>query len=645
MIRAAHFLAGTLQALRPPAELALSDWADKYFYLSPESAAEPGKWHTIPYQKGIMDAITDPTIEQITVMKSARVGYTKVIDAAIAYFMHQDPCPIMVVQPTVEDAEGFSKEEIAPMLRDVPVLAAITNEPTTRVSGSTILAKNFPGGSLSMVGANSGRGFRRVSRRVVIFDEVDGYPPSAGTEGDQIKLGIRRSEYYWNRKIIAGSTPLIAGKSRIEDLFLVGDQRRYYVPCPQCGHMDILVFSKREDGRGHYMQWPAGQPENAYLVCSENGCVIEERDKRNMIYAGEWRADGPVSGHASFHIWSGYSLSPNASWGQLAAEFVEANAKGPEILKTFVNTVLGETWREKGEAPEWERLYNRREEYEIGSVPSDRVVLLTAGVDVQKDRLVYEVVGWATNKESWSIEAGILHGDSASDETWAQLDALLNRSFHAADGRVFSIGMMAVDSGYNTQTVYNWARRYPMSRVMAVKGVSTGRTLVEPSSAVDILINGKRHQRGYRVTPVYGAIAKQELYGWLGLRQPEQGANHSAGWCHFPEYAEEYFKQVTAEHLVSVRDRKGRTVTEWHVIPGRENHWLDCRVYARAAASVKGLDRFKQAAPALPPPLPSATPAPPPPPPRPAKPPMSPGNWLKGRAKGAPKGGWLGKRR
>ena len=471
----AEWLAGVITALRPPPRLSLSEWADRHFYLSAESAAEPGRWSTLPYQRGIMDAVTDPAVEYVSLMKSARIGATKMMNATIGYHMHQDPCPILVVQPTVEDAQGYSNEEIAPMLRDSRVLSEIVGEPTAKTSGQTILQKQFPGGSLSMVGANSGRGFRRVSRRIVIFDEVDGYPPSAGAEGDQIKLGIRRSEYYWNRKIIAASTPLIAGASRIEEMFEAGDQRRYHVPCPQCGAMDILVFQAGD--RGHAMTWPDGEPEAAYFICSANGCVIEDKDKRSMLEGGEWQPEAEFSGHASFHIWAAYSLSPNATWGQIAAEFVEAKRQGPEKLKTFVNTTLGETWQDRGAAPDWERLFARREPYPIGSVPA-RVVCLTAGADVQKDRIVYEVVGWARTKESWSVDAGVLMGDTADEATWSQLDELLDRPFVGPDGELLRIAKLAVDSGYNTQVVYNWCRRHPMTRVIACKGMATARTLV-----------------------------------------------------------------------------------------------------------------------------------------------------------------------
>jgi phage terminase large subunit GpA-like protein len=537
-----------------------------------------------------MDAISDPRIWRVTWWKSARVGATKILNATIGYYMDHDPCPIMVVQPTVEDAQGYSREEIAPMLRDCPRLAGLVAD-KSRVSESTILHKSFPGGSLSMVGANSARGFRRVSRRVVMFDEVDGYPPSAGLEGDQIKLGIKRTEYYHDRKVIAASTPTDEGVSRIAPMFEEGDQRRYHVPCPHCDHMDFLVFRSREDRRGHVMRWPDDQPELAYFECAECGCDIDEVHKFEMLERGEWVAEAEFSGHASFHLWAAYSMAPNATWGTIASEFVEASRKGADALKTVINTTLGETWKPRGEAPSWERLYRRREPYPLGVVP-EPVRFLTCGVDVQKDRLVYEVVGWSLDRQSWTIEPGELYGDTADMATWRQLDELLDRPWPTEGGETLQIRKMGVDSGYNTQQVYSWCRTKPISRVIATKGVSEARVLVRSATVVDVTKGGKKIRRGYRVFPIGVDLAKAELYGWLRL-EPGIDEPTPPGYCHFPEADAEYFKQLTGEHLVSVRKRNGAKVHEWHVLPGRQNHWLDCRVINRVCAAIMGIDRVK----------------------------------------------------
>jgi phage terminase large subunit GpA-like protein len=510
-------------------------------------------------------------------------------------------------------------------------------------SSNTLTHKKFPGGVLSLTGANSGTGLRRISRRVIFLDEVDAYPSSAGSDGDPVELAAKRSEAFWNRKIVAGSTPLLAGHSRIEELFKAGDRRRYHVPCPHCRRMDFLVF--REKGgeelgdRGHYMKFDAASPEkaaaSAHFMCRGCGCEIEHKHKQWMIERGEWRGDAPFTGHASFHLWAAYSYSPGATWGKIAAEFVKANAGGPEKLRTFVNTTLGETWHEKGEAPEWRRLYERREGYEIGTAPAG-VKLITAGVDVQKDRLVWEVVGWGEDRQSWSLDADVIMGDTSSEAPWLALDELLGRTFPKQTGEELPISVMAVDSGFASSTVYGWARRHP-GRVIATKGSALAPTLLGTPKAVDVMANGKRAARGCKVWIVGVSSAKAEFYGWLRLPMPnkEAGQAFPPGYCHFPEHGEDYFKQITAEQRVSVKTRNGFPRLEWQLQPGRENHWLDCRVYARAAAYRAGLDRMRRAAPTAPAaPNPSAPqePAPPAPPQREPAPRSAPrDDWLGGR--------------
>jgi phage terminase large subunit GpA-like protein len=408
------------QNLTPPPKLTLSEWAERYAVLSRETSAQTGRFRAFGYQRGMLDAVTDPSVEKISVMKSARVGYTKLMDHAVGFFIHQDPSPVLVVQPRVEDAESYSKTEIAPMLRDTPVLAAIAGDQKAKNSDQTILAKTFRNGSsLTLVGANSPAGFRRITSRVVMFDEVDAYPvDGAGNEGDQIALGTKRSETFWNRKIVLGSTPTVKGYSRIEKSFGESDQRYFFVACPHCGERQVLEWGGPDTPHG--MKWDKdehgnGIPESVYYVCRHNGCIIHEADKADMVTNGEWRATKPFKGHAGFHIWAGYSLFPNACWSNLVAEWLRVK-DDPLARQTFINLVLGEPYEDRGDRALSERRLAARTEVWDAEVP-DGVGLITVGGDVQDDRVELETIGWGHNEESWSIDHAVIEGDPESAAT------------------------------------------------------------------------------------------------------------------------------------------------------------------------------------------------------------------------------------
>jgi phage terminase large subunit GpA-like protein len=596
-MHAEQLLADVWESWRPPPDLRLWEWADRHAVLSGESSAEPGNWHTYGFQRGIMDAITDARVEFISVMKSARVGWTKIINHTCGFHAHHDPCPISVVQPTLDDAEGYSKDEIAPMIRDTPVLSGLFADPRARDSGNTMLLKQFPGGVLQLVGANSPRGFRRVTRRVMIFDEIDGYPQSAGAEGDQYKLGVMRTLTFWNRKILAGSTPTLESTSRIARLFEKGDQRYYHVACPQCDHSQVLKFGQ--------LKWEKGKPETVYYLCEENGCRIEHHHKRGMIEdadrrqrAGEpgigWVASQPFNGHASFHIWAGYSYAPNATWAHLAAEW-EACQGNVEELKTFVNTVLGETWKGKGDAPEWQRLYDRREDYALNTLPNVPVILF-AGADVQKDRIEVEIVAYSARSESWSIDYRVFPGDTsnieAANSPYRGLDALLAETWTYTKGATLNLRMLAIDANYNTNVVLSWVKKQPSHRVIGVRGQENLPVIVGQPLAVEITTTGKRKVRGAKLWPVGTNLLKTELYGWLKQERPtqESALPFPHGYCHFPQYADEFFKQLTAEEIV-FKVIRGYKRALWQKTRDR-NEALDCRNYARAAAVLCGVDRI-----------------------------------------------------
>lgn len=576
------------KAWAPPPKLTLSEWADQHAILSAEASAEVGKWRCIPYQRGILNAITDRKIERVTWMKSARTGYTKCINHAVGYHMHYDPCPIMVVQPTIGDAEGYSVDEIAPMIRDTDCLRELVADPRKRDGGNTRLHKAFPGGSIRMVGADSPRGFRRVSIRLLLLDEVDGYAPTAGEEGDQIKLAIRRTDTFWNRKIVIGSTPTLDATSRVQVEFKKGDQRRYFVPCPHCKHMQYLVWEN--------MRWEKDRPETVQYHCEGCGAGIEYKWQRWMVENGEWRATNPDAepGHASFHIWAAYSHSPNATWEHLVREWLDSH-KQTEARKVFVNTVLGETYKGEGDAPDWKRLYDRREAYPIGKVPAGGL-LLFAGVDIQKDRIEVEVVAYGREMRSWSVDYRVFPGDTSTtdgiDNPYKQLDALLNEQFQHASGARMQVRMMAIDSGYNTNTVYNYVRSWPSNRVIAIDGRDTYQMIIGQPKAVEVSVRGKRKSRGVKLWPIGVSLAKTELYGWLKQEKPtdESGEDLPYGYCHFPQYGEEYFRGITAEEIVP-RLVKGFRRYQWEKVFER-NEPLDCRIYARACAALAGLDRY-----------------------------------------------------
>ncbi len=578
------------EGLRPEAQVTVSEWADKHRKLPSKSSAEPGPWRTerTPYLREIMDCLSATSdVQEVVFMKAAQVGGTEAILNALGYVIDHAPGPTMFVQPTVELAKRFSRQRVDPLITDTPRLAEKVAAQKARDGGNTMLSKEYPGGQLIITGANSAVGLRSMPAQNVFLDEIDGYPVDVDEEGSPIALVEARQRTFARRKRAKVSTPTIKGRSAIEEAYEGSDRRRYYVPCPDCGHMQPLVFEQ--------LQWTKyGRPAHqAVYECRACFYPIEEHHKTALLARGQWVAENPDAPPRlrGYHLNALYAPAGWISWGDIAVEFTKVH-KDPEKFRVFVNTVLGQTWASKGDAPEWETVMARRGGYPIGTVPAG-ALFLTAGVDVQKDRLVYEVVGWGRGKRSWSIDAGEIPGDTADlvHGPWAQLDALLERQYPHVTGLSMPIAVMAVDSGFNTQQVYTWTLKYPSTRVLAVKGVDHGGLLVGSPTPVEVTIRGKKRKRGGRVWPVCGGIAKSELFGWLRLEVGEDGTVPD-GYCSFPEYADEFFKQLTAEQLVAHKTRKGYIRLEWEVIPGRQNHALDARVYARAAAQLAGLDRF-----------------------------------------------------
>jgi phage terminase large subunit GpA-like protein len=575
---------------RPDPLLTISQWADRYRWLSQRASAEHGRWRTerTPYLREIMDCLSPMSlIERTVFMKGAQIGGTECGNNWMGYIIHQAPGPMMAVQPTVEMAKRNSKQRIDPLIEESEVLRKLVRDPRSRDSGNTVLSKDFPGGVLVMTGANSAVGLRSMAARYLFLDEVDAYPGDVEGEGDPITLAMARTRTFARRKVFLVSTPKITGMSRIESAYEESDQRKYWVPCPTCREFQILKFAQ--------LRWPKGDPQSAVYVCEHCGQEIRNHQKHSMLARGEWRAGAKGDGRtAGFHISSLYSPVGWFSWGDAAKQFEQAQ-KNPALLQVFVNTVLGETWTLLGEAPEWQKLYDRRESYKIGTVPPGGL-FLTAGADVQKDRIEVEITAWGRGKESWSVDYRVLEGDTSRPQVWEKLTALLSEAFPTASGLELPILQLAVDSGFATIEVYQWARRQG-GRVLVIKGDSRTPALIGSASPVEVGPAGAKLKRGVRVWPVNSGMAKEELYRWLRLDRPTdedlaKGTPFPPGYCHLPRYSEEYFKQITAEQLVT-KIVKGYRRHEWQKMRER-NEALDCRVYARASAGRVGIDRFQE---------------------------------------------------
>jgi phage terminase large subunit GpA-like protein len=582
------YSAAAAAGARPDPLLAISQWADRYRWLSQRASAEHGRWRTerTPYLREIMDCLSPSSlIERVVFMKGAQIGGTECGNNWMGYVIHQAPGPMMSVQPTVEMAKRNSKQRIEPLIEESEVLRKLVHDPRSRDSGNTILSKDFPGGVLVMTGANSAVGLRSMAARYLFLDEIDAYPGDVEGEGDPITLAMARTRTFARRKVFLVSTPKIAGMSRIETAYEESDQRKYWLPCPACREFQILKFAQ--------LRWPNGDPQSAVYVCEHCGQEIRNHQKQSMLALGQWRAGAKGDCRtAGFHISSLYSPVGWFSWGDAAKQFEQAQ-KNSALLQVFANTVLGETWTMLGEAPDFERLMSRRDaSYRLGQLPPS-VVFLTAGVDVQKTWLQGHVWGWARGRQRWIVDRFILEGDPYHQETWDRLTERLNTTYRHRGGADLSIVRMAVDSGYATQEVYRWAKQQGSGRVMVVKGSDSGASLVSTPQQVEVSSVGRKLKYGARVHVVNVSMAKSELYGLLGKERPIDGDPYPPGWVHFAsDLDEEFFRQLTAESLVS-RVVKGYRKHEW-VKTRERNEDLDCCNYARAAASVFGVDRFQE---------------------------------------------------
>ena len=545
----------------------MGQWADRERRLSSEASAAAGRWITsrAEYQRGIMDAISDPTLRDIVVMAGAQVGKTEMLLNVIGFHIHHDPAPILLVQPTLEMAQAFSKDRLAPMLRDTPALKYKVKDPRSRDANNTTTHKVFTGGHISLVGSNSAAGLASRPIRIVLCDEVDRFPVSAGSEGSPILLARKRSATFHNRKMVMVSTPTNKGASMIESQYEESDKRQYFVPCEDCGTVQTLKWKQ--------VQWEKDRPETACYVCESCGSVWDDPKRNRSVRKGQWVATADFTGVAGFHINGIYS--PWTVMADAVRDFLVAK-KSADTLRVFVNTFLAETFEDKGETV-GEIDFRDREQDWSGTIPDD-VVVITAGIDVQDSYLAVEVIGWGRDECSFSLEWLTLYGDPSTPHLWNDLDNILKASFTTESGRQLGIRAACIDSGgHYTQAVYNFVRPREGRRIFAIKGMGgEQRPLVSRPTKNNI---GKIKLFAVGTFPIKELIFSR-------LRVQSEGA----GYCHFPAgRSDEYYQQLANSEKIVTKYQKGFPRRDF-VKTRTRNEALDCRVYAYAALCILSLN-------------------------------------------------------
>lgn len=544
-----------LAGLVPPPRMALSTWIENYLHLPEDVSATPGRVRLWPYQREIADAIWEPAVERVTVVKPVRVGFTSLLTGALASFVANDPSPVLVLLPTTGDCRDYMVSDIEPIFGATPAVRALLSAEGVDEDRNTLLSRRFPGGTLKVVSAKAPRNLRRHNVRVLMIDEADAM--ESGAEGSPIKLAERRTLSFANRKIILGSTPILEETSHVLRAYAESDQRVFEVPCASCGAFHEITWQ--------HIEWEEGKPHTAAYRCPSCEDLIEERYKAGMVEQGRWRALRPdVKGHAGFRLNALVSGLTNAAWGKLAAEFVVAR-DDPAQLQTFVNTLLAQGWREATDDLDELALQSRCKPFDLNRIPIE-VLLLTAGVDVQDDRLEVTVLGWGREQDIHVMGHIVLWGTPDDDATWRQLDELLQQRYRHPHGGHLRIEAAAVDSGDGdwTDRVYGFCFPRASRRVMAIKGVFGSRPALQMS---------KGKVKGGHLFLVGVDGIKTLLMSRLARGQSIQ----------FSDTLEPvWFEQLTAEKKV-VRYSRGQPVKRFERKLGARSEALDCTVYAYAA--------------------------------------------------------------
>lgn len=564
--------------LKPLPKTSVSQWADNYRMLSSGISAEPGKWKTsrAPYQKDIMNAFTEPGIHRVVVKSSSQIGKSDMMNNVIGRFAHLDPCAIMMIQPTIDMAQDYSKTRIAPMIRDTKVLNNLFYDVKSRDANNTILSKVFPGGRLIMCGANSPAGLASRPIRILLADEVDRFPDSAGTEGDPVDLAAKRMTTFWNSCMGLFSTPTNEGTSRIDEEYLAGTQEEWQHKCPNCGeyhllrHIDMTVDYKE-------IKTPSGKKtvivNDVKWRCPHCGFSFSEKEMKQTPQKYISRnKDALKNGIRSFFV-NGFT-SPWMTWSKIMREWLEAKGD-PEREKVVTNTVFGESYKQKGAFEDEQIFLRRRESY--GAELPNGVLLLTAAIDTQDNRLEYEVVGWGKEEECWGIRKGIVLGAPNQARTWKEIDNVLDKTYQFADGKGLKVVRTFIDSGgHYTSDVYNYCQKNFHKQRFAIKG--------RGGPGIPLIYKIAKANNAKAPLILLGVDdGKQQIMDRLSINSP------GPLYFHFPQdegikelsnrgYDDLYFKGIISEHK-KVYKRNGVLREVWETTKNVRNEPLDLRNY------------------------------------------------------------------
>ena len=565
-----HFYEVLQRNVRPRPLTTVSAWSDKDRILTSKGSGEPGQWRTerTPYLREILDQLSaNSATQRIVLMFAAQLGKTEVGLNWIGYVMQHSPAPMLVVLPTLEVRKRWVRQRLDPLLNETPVIRSLFDARRARDAGNSEDMKDFPGGMVVIGGANSPASLASMPIRYVLCDEVDRFPWEVGQEGDPLGLIDERTKTFPRRKVLLVSTPTVKGASRIEGEYDKSDMREFHVPCPHCGEFQVLRWRHADGGYGltHHVATGA-----VFYTCRECGARVDEHHKPEMLARGRWIPRHPERSVRGYWLSGLYSpIGLGFTWAELWSKWQDAHGDTAN-LKRFINTTLGESWEEQGDNIDDIALIARLEEYP----ERPPIALITAGVDVQKDRLEVTVDGWAAGEECWTLDHIILPGDTARGDVWDDLHEALTDA---------GVQMAAIDSGYNTSMVYAFVEKRRWC--VAVKGITgMGRPLIEDEKKRRQRLRNRRKKAAH-VEPIGVDQGKALVYSRLKNIVP------GTGYVHFPRdpaFDDEYFAQLAAEKLVT-KIKGTRPFQEW-VQTRPRNEALDCKVYSMAAMRLANKD-------------------------------------------------------